>query len=599
MELTKTLGKKQFRWNPNAFGGKGYWFVLGKNGGLGLAASKVEYAQLGVPSKNSTEPKSPDVYKQKPMSYQEANKFKKKSLSSLITEKIVGGQSISKSIRSSISEKFRAKMKRSKEMFDPMNIARKLTGNVGAAIYGKLRGRSTEDMEYFTGVKSKKEKTQNVKGTDAESNSEVKVQNNKNFKKIEEAMYTKVSEKQRGRMRKGDNLAVVLSRLYNLMLIHRDDEKKEDAQKMRDEKQKEKDEKQWHKELLEALRGRRIVSKGTASKDDSSIFDFIINLAKSILNKIKSFIEGIYETLKPIFEFLASPIFGVLKNIVKVGSWVSKFLAAADLVAALKISIPLLAGAVATYLAGNEQVKAMRAAEKGDFEATKQAEGRSMQYQQGAFSEFDSSADSNADAAARQELQSAAGRGSKEAQAKLKELEDDDKKNEKKIKYVQSLGYTVDDGVIGLAHKGGFLGFGGQRISQTELDDANKFAEGKIELPKSTSTPATPTATPMVSSNTQTKQKTPPPSVSSPPQTVTPMATDNPAAKRVLNAIKESNNAKLDEMVGSTNVVINKPNTVVAAGGNGSPGVLLDTTVSVRIDDPTLLKIQKQNLRPV
>ena len=47
--ITKQLGKITFAWEPSAFKGRGYWFVFGKNGGLGRAASKKEANVLKVP----------------------------------------------------------------------------------------------------------------------------------------------------------------------------------------------------------------------------------------------------------------------------------------------------------------------------------------------------------------------------------------------------------------------------------------------------------------------------------------------------------------------------------------------------------------------
>ena len=51
--ITKQLGKITFAWEPSAFKGRGYWFVLGKNGGLGRAASKKESTTLKVPKEQN------------------------------------------------------------------------------------------------------------------------------------------------------------------------------------------------------------------------------------------------------------------------------------------------------------------------------------------------------------------------------------------------------------------------------------------------------------------------------------------------------------------------------------------------------------------
>jgi len=229
--ITKKLKEEIFVWDPNAFGGKGYWFVLGTKGGYGKAASKKEADKLGKPdlpketatqetatvspvntnvkavptletppeqapvtkvikevnntetiikevpveSKNKTnETKSvPNVTnvtnetksvpemeedeeeERKVSDYAKAAKVRKTSLSDLITKKIVEGGSIGSSIKAGISEKSKAKVTGIKEAFDPLNIAKKLTGGLGAAILGRATGRKQEDIEYFRKIKSK------------------------------------------------------------------------------------------------------------------------------------------------------------------------------------------------------------------------------------------------------------------------------------------------------------------------------------------------------------------------------------------------------------------------------------------------------------
>ena len=57
--ITKKLGDEIFAWSPNAWNGKGYWFVLGTNGGLGRAASKKEASALKNPNKEPAKSKLP------------------------------------------------------------------------------------------------------------------------------------------------------------------------------------------------------------------------------------------------------------------------------------------------------------------------------------------------------------------------------------------------------------------------------------------------------------------------------------------------------------------------------------------------------------
>ena len=87
------------------------------------------------------------------MDYQKAKDTRKKSFGELIAENEGG---LGSSLKSAISQKTQASVTGLKEKFDPMNIAKAIGGKTGAAIYGKVMGRSKEDLQYFTGVKSKK-----------------------------------------------------------------------------------------------------------------------------------------------------------------------------------------------------------------------------------------------------------------------------------------------------------------------------------------------------------------------------------------------------------------------------------------------------------
>ena len=92
----------------------------------------------------------------KNMGYKEAKETRETSFGDLFAKKILEGEGIGESLKSTFSEKGKAKIKGIKEKFDPMNMAKSLGGKAGAAIYGKVMGRSQEDMEYFAGSKRKR-----------------------------------------------------------------------------------------------------------------------------------------------------------------------------------------------------------------------------------------------------------------------------------------------------------------------------------------------------------------------------------------------------------------------------------------------------------
>jgi hypothetical protein len=84
------------------------------------------------------------------MSYQKAERIRKKSFGSLLGEQEGG---FGESLKKTISLKGQAKIKGFKEKFDPMNIAKFITGGSdwAPAMLGKMRGRSKEDIARFSG----------------------------------------------------------------------------------------------------------------------------------------------------------------------------------------------------------------------------------------------------------------------------------------------------------------------------------------------------------------------------------------------------------------------------------------------------------------
>ena len=91
------------------------------------------------------------------MDYRVASNIRGKSLSSLITDRISSGGSVGSSIKGAISDKLKARGTGIKEKFDPMNIARAMTGGgkLAPAILGRITGRSQSDINYFAGDKKK------------------------------------------------------------------------------------------------------------------------------------------------------------------------------------------------------------------------------------------------------------------------------------------------------------------------------------------------------------------------------------------------------------------------------------------------------------
>jgi putative chitinase len=139
--------------------------------------------------------------------YEQASNTRKRGVLGTITDRLVAGQGFGQSIGGGVSESFKAKTTGLKEKFDPLNIAKILTGNLGMAFLGKITGRKPEDMQYFLNKGRKK----GEKPYSFTQPQETKVGN------VETAFYSKIREGQRGSLQKGDNVATVAARLVNVM----------------------------------------------------------------------------------------------------------------------------------------------------------------------------------------------------------------------------------------------------------------------------------------------------------------------------------------------------------------------------------------------
>jgi predicted chitinase len=85
------------------------------------------------------------------MEYGKAEGIRKKGLAGLITNNLVEGQGIGSSFGSAISDRTKATFTGIQEKFDPLNIAKKLTGgsNLAPALLGRLMGRKQSTIEHF------------------------------------------------------------------------------------------------------------------------------------------------------------------------------------------------------------------------------------------------------------------------------------------------------------------------------------------------------------------------------------------------------------------------------------------------------------------
>ena len=286
--ITKKLKGVVFAWDPNAFSGRGYWYVLGSKGGLGRAASKTERLSLGKPNEKDVIPESPKVYdpseesseetesdgkkkskkeKRKEHEYGKAEDIRKTSIGDLIAKNLVEGKGVGESIKGGVTDKIKAVGTGIKEKFDPMNMAKSIGGNLGAALYGKATGRSQQDIEYFTGMEKDKPKKKKKKTYD-------KVEG-KDQKKKKNPLNTTIGAGSRPLpLRKNDSVSDVAAKLFSLLRKSYEDKKLQMELDKNFEDERKEEAARRHKEFIEALLGIK-PGEPTATAEKSSGFDFL------------------------------------------------------------------------------------------------------------------------------------------------------------------------------------------------------------------------------------------------------------------------------------------------------------------------------------
>lgn len=173
--------------------------------------------------------------------YASAKQTRKTSLSKLITDKLLAGESISKSFTTSISEKTKSRFVGMKEKFDPLNIARAMTGGSGLApaLLGRMMGRSKEDIEYFASQGKGPGRGRKKGSTSRATN--------------KDPFTTNIGPSRVLPLRRDDSVADITAKLYNLLQKTHDRKiKEQDLQKQMSIKKKNMDEAS-HKALLSAI----------------------------------------------------------------------------------------------------------------------------------------------------------------------------------------------------------------------------------------------------------------------------------------------------------------------------------------------------------
>ena len=219
------------------------------------------------------------------MSYQDAARTRKKSFISMITEKLVEGNSIGSSIKATVSEKSAARAKGFKEKIDPMNIIKFMTGGskFAAALYGSARGRSKEDMKYFTGT------PRSAKEVGASS--------------------TRIDS-----LETGNEMVSLLMKIYEFMRNTNEEDKTRKQKEANFKEEMEYERGLRHKALLEALSGLKPGKTVTATKetDDGGFGGIFAGLVSFVKGLISDALKGVMAILNGITELIEKSLIKML-----------------------------------------------------------------------------------------------------------------------------------------------------------------------------------------------------------------------------------------------------------------------------------------------
>ena len=218
------------------------------------------------------------------MDYRVASNIRGKSLSSLITDRITSGGSVGSSIKGAISDKLKAKGTGIKEKFDPMNIARAMTGGgkLAPAILGRITGRSQSDINYFAGDKRKKFSS-----------------------------YTKMpSIGQAPSEGFGGSAVEVLNQMLSFMQKNREDDLKRKQISMSFEEERQSEEQRRHEKFLEVLKEYTGVKTTTMVKKEedggflSGLMDTIKSMISTAVTSVLAVVNGLIDGFKKSLEWL-------------------------------------------------------------------------------------------------------------------------------------------------------------------------------------------------------------------------------------------------------------------------------------------------------
>lgn len=500
------------------------------------------------------------------MLYQQAKALRQTSLRSLIVNRTVSGEGFLRSVRSSISDKTKAKLVGIKEKFDFMNVGKAIGGRLGAYAIGRMTGRSGEDMSYFTGAQYGRY----GKRTDRTTPVAVQKKNN--------PLYTKISAADHRPSKKGDGLADSLARIFNLLRQDSEDSKKRLELEKDFEHEREDEREKRHQELLKALGGSSTAKK-VEKPSKGGFFD-------GIMNWLKSQIEVFTDLIKPLLD--VAKMFG--SNLMKMLTFIGEFMVS-------PLGLAIAGAGVALYLADLIQKTLEENTQKQFREAggEKGATAIKSAQDERRGRDVENTSVEQADSVQKQIMYE---REAGEA-VKLKQGIIEKYMNEKGYKKYPKTAFGI---IYGYEYKKN-NGARTPEAPESLLKEANEYADKELEknkvLPpdvtpstarggRGSVNPVLPTETPSMSTPVTPKDKPSLTPVTEPTSSV---------GARVQSAISENKNLELGQAETRT-VVIDKSKTVTT-GGSPNVSISSESSVPVRNDDETVRLLNRYNLRKV
>lgn len=446
-----------------------------------------------------------------------------------------------------VSEKTIENMEDLKQNFHPTNI--------GRALGRKTAGMFINMFKSDDKVGAKKGRTREIK------------ENKKN-----NPLYTKVAEGADKPVRKNDTLSDVFSKIYNILKLNIEENRKQYQLDKNFAEEKEDERENRHKELVKAisgLTGGSMVTKVEEKKKE--------NTFSNILDSVKKMIENFKKQLEPLLEFA--------KDIGKNGfKYLSKFLSLLGNPALLSFLLPVAAASALLWLIKN----AREEIEANPYDPKFKNVPYAMQLR--------GEAKTSGEAAQRNiaEVKRQVGRTTVKqlVEANLPEAQYQRELGASKSELSNWLATTKDK--PGASWQAPVRDASGQITTRAgPVGDDLRVSPAEL----SGLTPTTARTTSMAPGSTSSIS---PDYFKESPSTTPTMATPVPPApnrsgRRIQAAIEEQFYQE-EVKAAKRSITINSPKTVVT-GDTKAQSIDIEESAPVRIDDPTLKHIQERNLR--